>query len=138
MLGLVESSLLEIDVANGYERVSEVDEMITMSRATVALVREPTRLVIAADWRNCRLFGDEVAARTMQMLTGTAGRIERSAILHGTDHATAVLQVFRLVKEAHQNHRQLFTDKSEMERWLGEVLTDPERARLHTFLASRS
>ena len=106
---VVEGRLLEIDVANGYQKVSDVDEMIAMIRAAVAMVPEPTRLVIAADWRKCRLFGEDVAARATQMLIGSAERIERSAILHGTDHATAVLQVFRLVKEASQTHRQLFT-----------------------------
>ncbi len=135
---VVEGRLLEIDVANGYQKVSDVDEMIAMIRAAVAMVPEPTRLVIAADWRKCRLFGEDVAARATQMLIGSAERIERSAILHGTDHATAVLQVFRLVKEASQTHRQLFTDMQEMERWLGEVLNDAERARLHAFLSGRT
>jgi hypothetical protein len=132
---IVEGRLLEIDVAAGYERVSDVDEMIAMIRAAVARVPEPTRLVIAADWRHCRLFSEQVAARTMDMLTGTAARIERSAILHGSNHPTSVLQVFRLVKEAQQEHRRLFTDVQQMERWLGELLNQRERARLHTFVS---
>jgi hypothetical protein len=132
---IVEGRLLEIDVAAGYERVSDVDEMIAMIRAAVARVPEPTRLVIAADWRHCRLFSEQVASRTMDMLTGTAARIERSAILHGSNHPTSVLQVFRLVKEAQQEHRRLFTDVQQMERWLGELLNQRERARLHTFVS---
>jgi hypothetical protein len=132
---VVEGRLLEIDVAKGYEQVSDVDEMIVMIRSAVALVPEPTRLIIVADWRKCRLFSEQVATRAVAMLTGSAERIERSAILHGTDHATSLLQVFRLVKEASQTHRQLFTDRRELERWLGELLNEAERARLHAFLS---
>jgi hypothetical protein len=134
---IVEGRLLEIDVAAGYERVSDVDEMIAMIKSATAAVAEPTRMVIAADWRMCRLFSEAVATRAVEMLTATSGRIERSAILHRSDHGTSVLQVFRLVKEAQQTHRELFTQVDEMEAWLGEVLNDAERQRLHAFLTAR-
>jgi hypothetical protein len=134
---IVQGRLMEIDVAAGYERVSDVDEMITRIRATTASVPEPTRLVIAADWRPCRLFSEDVAARAVQMLIGSSARIERSGILHRADQPTSVLQVFRLVKEAQQTHRRLFTDPVEMQEWLGEVLDAAERARLHAFLHAR-
>jgi hypothetical protein len=131
---IVEGRLMEIDVAAGYERVADVDEMIANIRATTASVPEPTKLVIAADWRHCKLFSEDVAERAVQMLVGTSARVERSAILHRADQPTSVLQVFRLVKEAQQTHRRLFTDPVELQEWLGEVLGEAERERLSAFL----
>ena len=128
---------MEIDVAAGYERVADVEAMMGMIKTTVGSVPEPTRMVIAADWRMCKLFGNDVAARAVEMLVGSSARIERSGILHRVDQPTSVLQVFRLVKEASQPHRRLFTDPVEMEDWLGEVLNDAERERLHHFLVGR-
>src|SRR5262245_12987446 len=107
---IVEGRLMEIDVAAGYERVADIEEMIALIKATTMTMPEPTRMVIAADWRMCRLFSNEVAARAVQMLIASSARIERSGILHRVDQPTSVLQVFRLVKEAQQTHRRLFTD----------------------------
>lgn len=129
--------LLEIDVAAGYERVEDLEQMTRMIQAAVAAVSEPTQLVIAADWRPCKLFTPEVAARAVDMLTRTSHRIARSGILHSSDQATSVLQVFRLVKEARQEHRRLFTDVNQMESWLSELLDEEEKQRLHTFLRAR-
>jgi hypothetical protein len=134
---IVEGRLMEIDVAAGYERVADVDAMTAMIKATAATMPEPTQMVIAADWRMCKLFSNDVAARATEMLVGSSARIERSGILHRVDQPTSVLQVFRLVKEAQQAHRRLFTDPVAMEDWLGEVLNDAERARLHQFLLGR-
>ena len=131
---IVEGRLLEIDVAAGYNHVAEIDEMTAMIKAAVTATPEPTRLVIAADWRHCKLFSEEVSARAVQMLIATSVRVERSAILHRADQPTSVLQVFRLVKEAQKPHRRLFTDPVEMQEWLGEILNDAERARLHQFV----
>ncbi len=128
--------LLEIDVAAGYARVDDVTSMIGMIKAAVSAVSEPTQLVIAADWRQCKLFTPEVSRSAVEMLTRTSQRIERSAILHRADHATSVIQVFRLVTEANQDHRRFFTDASAMRVWLGEVLNDAERERLNTFLSA--
>ena len=130
--------LMEIDVIGGYKTVDDVDAMIGMIRAELARVPAGARVVIAADWRPCTVFTPAVADRAVAMLTGPVPRIERSAILHLKDHATSVLQVFRLLKEAHFEGRRVFTVASEMEAWLEEVLTPEERTRLHTFLSLRA
>ncbi|HMJ12753.1 MAG TPA: hypothetical protein VK524_15130 [Polyangiaceae bacterium] len=135
---IVEGRLLEIDVAAGYNSTSDVTEMIAMIAGEFAKVPVRTRIVIAADWRPCRLFTPDVAERAVQMMSGVNPRIERSAILHRVDQATSVLQVARLIKEAQSPHRRVFTNPFEMESWLGEILSDAERARLRTFLDQRA
>jgi hypothetical protein len=131
---IVEGRLVEINVAAGYRSADDVRQMTQLIRAKVASVPEPTQLIIAADWRNCPLFKEDVSASIVQMLMTTNTRIERSAILHRSDQPTSVLQVFRLVKEAHQDHRRVFHNAEEMRTWLGELLNPEERRRLQAFL----
>ena len=125
---------MEIDVAAGYRSVEDVEAMIGMIRATFTDMQHIPSFVIAADWRQCKLFNDAVAARARQMLTVSSDRIERSAILHRADQPTSVLQVFRLVKESEHEARRVFKETSELETFLDPVLTADEQARLRTFL----
>ena len=129
--------LMEIDVASGYKTVADVEAMIATIGACLAKVPPATRVVIAADWRPCTVFTPDVADRAVRMLTIANPRVERSAILHRADHATSILQVFRLVKESHFEGRRLFSAVADVEKWLGEVLDAAERERLHAFLTPR-
>jgi hypothetical protein len=134
---IVEGRLVEIDVAAGC--VADIDDMIAMLGATVAKAPAGSRLVIAADWRMCRVFTADVAERAIQMLSGPHMQsIERSAILHRADAATSVMQVFRLVREAQYAFRKVFTDPAPMEAWLGELLAPAEHQRLRAFLLQRT
>ena len=134
---IVTGRLLEIDVGAGYRSVEDVDAMIAMMGAEFARVPEPTRVVIAADWRACRVLTPDVAERAVQMLSRSNPRIERSAILHRDDQPTSVLQVVRLTREAQVPYRRVFTDPAEMKAWLGEILTPAECARLDEHLDAR-
>jgi len=131
---IVSGRLLEIDVCAGYREVSDVDAMIGMMGAEFARMPEPTRIVIAADWRACRLLTPQVAERAVQMLSGSNPRVERSAILHNPQQATSVLQVMRLAREAQLTYRRVFTEADEMKAWLSEVLTPAEISRLDVLL----
>jgi hypothetical protein len=135
---IVEGRLMEIDVAAGYRRVSDIDDMIAAISSHLTAVPPETRVIIAADWRPCTVFTPDVAARAVQMLTHVNTRIERSAILARAEGATSVFQVFRLVKESATDRRRVFTRAAEMREWLDEVLNDRERQRLASFLAQRT
>jgi hypothetical protein len=124
-----------IDVAAGYQSVADIDEMIGLIRGELGRLPEPAKVVIAADWRPCKLFSQEVADRAMVMLTSANPRLERSAILHREDAPTSVLQVMRLIREVGFHNRRIFTKPEEMFGWLGEVLNEAERVQLKTFLA---
>lgn len=131
---IVAGRLLEIRVRAGYRVVEDVDCMTAMIATEFARIAEPTRIVIAADWRMCRVLTPEVATRATQMLTKGNPRVERSAILYSADQATGVLQVLRLAREAKLPGRRVFTERDEMRKWLAEVLNDTERARLELLL----
>jgi hypothetical protein len=135
---IVEGRLMEIDVAAGYRKVADIDDMIAAINATMATVPAETRVIIAADWRPCTVFTPDVAARAVQMLQHVNTRIERSAILARAEGATSVFQVFRLVKESATDRRRVFTRATEMREWLDEVLSEAERQRLAAFLAQRA
>lgn len=128
--------LLEIRVRGGYRSVGDVDEMIAMILAEFARIPEPTRIVIAADWRQCRLLTPDVAERATRMLTKSNPRVERSTILHDAGQATSILQVLRLAREAKMPNRRVFTDPTEMRSWLAEVLQPNELARLDLLLGA--
>jgi hypothetical protein len=126
--------LLEIRVRAGYRTVSDVDDMIAMIAAELARVPPATRILIAADWRQCSVFTPSVAERATQMLTGGNPRLERSAILHDPGQPTSVLQVFRLAREAKLPNRRVFTNPDEMRAWLAEVSQPDELTRLDLLL----
>jgi hypothetical protein len=125
---------LEIDVRAGYRSVTDVDDMIARIKQQLKIVAEPTLIVIAADWRACRVLTPDVSERAVSMLVVSNPRVERSAILHEPTQATSVLQVIRIVREANLPNRRVFTDPYEMEHWLGEVLNELERERLAALL----
>src|SRR6185295_1146909 len=135
---ILEGRLLEIDIASGYRVLQDVDYMMAAIAQALARVPERTRVVIAADWRPCKLFTPEVAERVVAMFTRDNVRIERSAILHTADQATSVLQVMRLIRESGHPNRQVFTDTKAMRDFLDQVLNERERTRLTQFLASRT
>jgi hypothetical protein len=121
-------------VRAGYRTVSDVDDMIAMIAAEFARIPEPTRIIIAADWRQCRVFTPSVAERATKMLTGSNPRVERSAILHDAGQATSILQVLRIAREAKLQNRRVFTDSAEMRAWLAEVTQPDELDRLDGLL----
>ena len=53
-----------------------------------------------------------------------------------SENATGNLQVFRLVREAENENRRLFTDPNHLHAWLSQVLKASESARLRLFLNS--
>lgn len=93
------------------------------------------QVVICGDYRNMHIFSPDVAERFVAMLTAANPRVERSAILCSPDHATALLQIERTVKQAASSSRRTFRDAAELTAWLGDVLTNDERARVAAFLA---
>lgn len=133
---IVEGRLLEIDVAAGFNQPSDIDDQIGL--VVAALRGAPPQVVIAADWRPCRLFTPETAERAIKLFTDLNQRIERSAILHRLDQPTSVLQVLRLIRETHFDRRRVFTHADDAYAWLDPVLTPAEQQRLRAFYAQRS
>jgi len=133
---IVEGRLLEIDVAAGFDQPSDIDDQIQLIVA--ALRNAPPKVVIAADWRPCRLFTPETSDRAIRLFSDLNQRIERSAILHRMDQPTSVLQVLRLIRETHFDRRRVFTNLDDAYAWLDPALNSAEQQRLREFYAQRA
>ena len=97
---IVEGRLLEIDIAAGFDQPSDIDDQIKLVVSALGKVGPDTKVVIAADWRPCKLFTPETAERAIKLFSDLNARIERSGILHRFDQPTSVLQVLTSVGSA--------------------------------------
>jgi hypothetical protein len=93
------------------------------------------QVIICGDYRKTHILAPAVAEKFVAMLTSSNPRVERSGILCSPDHATALLQIERTVKEANNKSRRTFRDPAELGAWLAEVLTPNERERVAAFFA---
>jgi hypothetical protein len=128
--------LLQIRVAKGYETPEDVDEMIAMIRAATAKLTPDVKHVTVADWRHCSVMSAEASEQALKMLLTTNPRTERSATIYSASSPTAVMQFVRLVREAGNPNRRLFSEVTSLTTWLDELLTPEESAELHRFLAT--
>jgi hypothetical protein len=125
---------LEIRVANGYQSVADVDDMVRSISLAVSGLAPEQKFVIAADWRAVNVMSPETSARARTMMLGNNARVRRSSILTADAQSTTQLQVLRLVREADNENRRHFTSAREQHAWLCEVLTPQESSRLSEFL----
>lgn len=127
---------MEIDVAAGFNQPSDIDDQIQLIIGCMKTA--PPQVVIAADWRPCRLFTPETSERAIKLFSELNARIDRSAILHRFDQPTSVLQVLRLIRETHFDRRRVFTSVDDVYAWLDPALNLEEQRRLRTFYAART
>jgi hypothetical protein len=125
--------LLEIR-ALSYQSVLEVEALFERIGSELGRVPSSTQIVIVTDWRYCPVMSSEAAQFALAGMTNNNARVLRSGALASRDSPIAVLQFLRLVRESRHDSRRLFYDADALTRWLGEVLTDAERARLNEFL----
>lgn len=93
--------------------------------------RVPDLAVATADLRAAQLFSPEVTEALVGLLRADNPKVERSGHLIGRSSAVLALQVERLVREAGNPRRKVFRALPEMEQYLGEILTPPQRGWLH-------
>lgn len=122
--------LLEIACPRGLRTTSDVDELETQINDVVKALRNGTRAIIFADWRTCTTFSPDTAERVGLMFTRDNLFVERSAILHQETSATGVLQLSRLIREARNPERRVFSSFPEASTFLREKLNPEESARL--------
>jgi hypothetical protein len=126
--------LMEIRLAAGFRTPEDVDQMNALLHAQAALFGHKP-FVIVADWRGVNVMSQDTAAKARAMLTQANPHVIRSALLVQEVAPTTTLQVHRLVKEAQNDNRRMFTKVTEQAAWLAEVLTPQELSRLYEFLA---
>ena len=125
--------LLEIR-ASSYRSKAEVAALFKTIGAELGRVPSSTQIVTVTDWRYCPVMESDAAEFALAGMTKNNPRVLRSGALASQDSSIAVLQFLRLVRESKLESRRLFFDEEELTRWLGEVLTDAEKARLLEFL----
>lgn len=108
--------------------------MMRILRPVLEAIPTGVRVVTAADWRRVKVMSPEGSAYALEMLRHANPHTERSAILYTEGSPTAVMQFYRLLRDADNPNRRMFSDAKEMVDWLGEVLSPEESARLSEFL----
>jgi hypothetical protein len=126
--------LLEIRLAVGFRNVVYVRQIFADMATEIEKLAPSVKVVVAADWRFCRVMSGDAGEALVHDLTRYNPRVERSGAIASEDSPSAVLQFTRLIRESANPDRRLFTDASAMAEWLGEVLAPNERRRLADFL----
>lgn len=127
--------LVEIRVS-GYASAADVQAMLRRTKDRTASM--PTALAVtAADWRQCSVLAPDAAEEVVKMLKGANAVTERAALLYSERSPTAVMQFMRLLADAKNPHRRMFSRAEPMAAWLSEVLNDEEAQRLRVFLGLR-
>jgi hypothetical protein len=129
--------LMEIRLLHGYNTLADVETMRERISQAFATLPASQSVVIAADWRYCRLMGAEASDHVGKMIGSFNARIERSGTVTSPDSPVAVLQFLRVIRESKHPGRKLFQNVSELSEYLGELLTPAEQARLAQFLDFR-
>jgi hypothetical protein len=113
-----------------------MDELRDVFSAMLGLVpRLPPdgKVLSLTDLRAARAMPIEAAAHMVQILKGSASRLEREAVLLGTDRVAA-MQMARMEKETSFAGRRLFSDENQALEWLRPLATPAELARARKFL----
>ena len=131
---IIVGRLLELDLGTGFRSSAEVDAFRQGIEALLSSASSERKLVLVADWRRYQLATPEVAERISSMFQRNSPLFARNALLYGLQAPTGTLQLFRVVQEAYNPNRRMFTDPHELVAWLDEVLEPSEQDRLRAFL----
>lgn len=92
--------------------------------------------VLCADHRPVNIYPPVVADELARLFLKMNEVLTRVAIIAAPSNATLLMQLGRIIREANNPKRQLFTDALKARRFLEEELTDPhDREPLDEFLA---
>ena len=94
-----------------------------------------TSPILCADHRPVHVYPPAVADELVRLFTLMNRVLTRIAIVVAPTNATLIMQLGRIIREANNPSRQLFTDASKADRFLAEVLDEEGRAALTAFLA---
>jgi hypothetical protein len=122
--------LIEVKLASPLN----IDEVRGFIQEHMALMQKmPGKYVGVVDLLEAYVFPAAVTDLLIQLLSGAASHVERSALLIG-ESATFALQVERVIRSSNNPNRRAFRNAEELTAWLGEVLTKHEHERLELFL----
>jgi hypothetical protein len=115
-----------------------ITEVQQFARELTGIVgRIDGKYVGVVDLMEAHVFPPDVSESLIQMLSGAAARVERTAFLIN-ESAVFGMQVERIIRSSNSDNRRAFRNGDELVKWLGEVLTPEERFRLKTFMLAKA
>ncbi|NUP07688.1 MAG: hypothetical protein HOW73_16700 [Polyangiaceae bacterium] len=111
----------------------DVDNVIQHMRLNILSI--PGRVVCVGDFTQLEELPPESMASFTALLTRDNPRVERSGFLISRKMSKLGLQIEQIIETAGGPHRKTFDDKDALAKWLGNVLTEEERASLKMFLS---
>jgi len=118
--------------------VDEANRLFIETRTCVnSVVAAGRKVVIVCDLTQVNLFAPEVSDKLLQIMRGDTPQMERGAYWLSEALPMFSLQFQRMIREAGNPERRIFTRRLGLESWASERLTPYERERLHEFLDSR-
>jgi hypothetical protein len=123
--------LLEVRMASPLP-LFEAQALVAEIRRLVRKTRAPSLGVI--DLRGVRILDPDVVDFIGELMRRDNPFLARNAFVLAEASATKTLQMERMLKEGGSVSRRGFRQRQAAEAWLGEVLTDEEKARLSAFL----
>lgn len=122
--------LIEVRIASPLT-MQEVQRLVGELRS--AMHNLSGQSVGVVDLLGAHVFTPDVAEALIQLLSGNAPHVIRTALLIG-ESAIFALQVERGIRSSDPDKRRAFRSPGELMAWLGEVLTPGEKAALERFL----
>jgi hypothetical protein len=114
-----------------------LDEALRWGQEHNGLIdRVPGRYVCLVDLVDATVFPPEVVGAYVSVMKGEQRLLRTGTLLNPSP--TFGMQIERMIKTANHPDRRAFRDPAALEKWLGEVLTPPEKRRLRELLAPRT
>jgi len=111
--------------------IRDIEEMARRARAL--LFARTERVVCAVDMRELSVLAPEVTDAVLSSLRSASDRVERTGVLLPMGSQALALQIERLHREAGNPNRRTFRASSDLVRFLADVVSLQERARLVAF-----
>jgi hypothetical protein len=111
-----------------------LDDIASFKRRLVSAL-PGGRVVACADFRQLEVLSAEVSNAFLGTMKLDSPLVERTAFLLDARQTLFRTQLDRILHETTNPRRRTFASAQDVESWLSEVLTAPERIRLAAFLA---
>jgi hypothetical protein len=123
--------LLEIRVASPFT-LEDAGALFKQIYRTMPKDRGKSRVI--ADLRGLRIVDPQIIDMVVGMMRIDNPMVERNAFLLPDSGALVLIQSERMLKELGAESRRAFRNRTDAEKWLGEVLSPEEKLRMRRFL----
>jgi hypothetical protein len=115
---------------------ADVESAVQLVQAIGAA--SPGQMVACTDVSGLDIVPPEAVDLITALFTRTNPRVVRGAFLLPSAYGTVSIQMEHMIRQAGLANRRCFREPALLRRWLDDVLTSQEAARLAQFLAARA